>query len=363
MEYRLITHVKSDSEEQVRYALHNLFWNATKGQYIPKHLFPFDRLKELISSKNDKVRKWAYYVTCFYCNDEIFNEAKDDIFSEKNELIRSWMLATIYTYDIHYYKQIKGDIGLSDNSIKLLTNLFHPNGDGFQIDKLFMKSIIDGENIIDKFWFTFYYKYKPDIERNTIYKGEIPTNYIRVLTNLTSPTDTNTMLFETEEYALSALHHNCPEFSFEKNVGFDISDIEKRNCNPRKWAYTLLWKDRDFIKKNIDFIQKLMYARTLELKDREGFAKGLLENRTFYEKLGDNVVEWYLKENDPIILELLRSYMEEHKMQSKAFYEQVEINTCKNTETTKVYYIINSVVAKNSCVTNIKIEKNGETNL
>lgn len=363
MEYRLISYVKSNSEEQIRYALQNLFWNATKGVYIPKHLFPFDRLEELILSKNDKVRKWAYYVTCFYCNIKIFNKAKVNIFLEENELIRSWMLATIYTYDFHFYKNFirKKDVGLSENSVHLLTNLFHRNEDEFKIDKKFLNKVVDSDDILAKFWLTFFYKYRPYIEKKDFrrYNNQIPKCFISCMTNLTNTSNIETRLFEVEEYALSALNHYCPDFSFNKDVKFNIGDIDKKKSNPRKWAYTLIWKDAVFIKRNLDFVKDLMFANKLKLKDREGFAKGLFDNGTFDKQLESNIIEWYLKEDDIIVTEYLKNYMKKNIGKSLEFHKQIqEYNNSQNQEgqATNNYYLYNSVLADNtSNINKVKI--------
>ena len=330
MEHRLIKHLESESEELIRYALQNMFWNAAKQDRLPKQIVPFQKLEEFINHSNSKIRKWAYYATCFYCNDKIADTVEKNIVLEENELIRSWMLATIYAYNSKIYKNIiqKKEIGLSGNTIQLLTGLFG-NKDGFSINKSFLNQIIGSENVLEKFWLTFFYKYNPFIKGC---EAKVPIQYI---TDLTGLAETDKKVCEVEEYALAALNMYSPNFSFKKDVKFKIEDIKKIDKNPRKWAYTLLWKDKTLIKNNLDFIIDMMFAKNLDDKDREGFAKGLSDNYIFNKDLEINIIDWYLKEENQIISEYLVNYMTRHKKQSKEFSKQVECISQNNNKTLK----------------------------
>jgi hypothetical protein len=326
MEHSLIKYFESESEEVIRYALQNMFWNTAKQGRFPKHIVPFKKLEQFINHSNSKIRKWAYYATCFYCNDKIADTVEKNIVSEENELIRSWMLATIYTYNSKTYSRIiqKREIGLSGNTIQLLTGLFG-NKEGSSIDKSFLNQIISSDNALEKFWLTFFYKYNPFIKGC---ETEIPIQYI---TDLTGLAETDKKLCEIEEYALAALNMYSPKFSFKKDVKLKIEDIGKMDENPRKWAYTLLWKDNTLIKNNLDFVKNMMFAKNLDDKDREGFAKGLSDHYIFNKDLVNNIEDWYIKEENPIVSEYLVNYMKRHKERSKEFRKQIGYVNNDNT--------------------------------
>lgn len=322
-------YIENGQDDLIREYLQNMFWNATKHNYIRREEVPYKQLEYLITSKNDKIRKWAYYATCFYSNENIIETLKKNIFNEKNELIRSWMVATARKANIGLYEELKKntDINLSLETINLIEDLFSYSNNT-TIDKKFMDRVINNDSMLDKFWLTFNYKYKPYI-RKIEYDYTLFMGYISKLTNLTTVSSTDKQLFQVEEYALSALCHYtpCSNFSFSEHVDFNIDDIKKRDPAPRKWAYTLFWKDNDYVNKNIDCAIENIDGKPMETKDREGFAKGLSDYYDYNEDLEFPIVEWYLQEDNILCKKYLCEYMRKHKKKSNEFAKQVEDST------------------------------------
>ncbi|GIM62183.1 hypothetical protein ACF3OE_01375 [Capnocytophaga canis] len=342
MKSELEKHIKSGENDLIREHLQNMFWDASKGHYIRKEDVPFAELEYLIESDNDKIRKWAYYVTCFYSNKKILTTLEENILQEKDELIRSWMFATAYKSNTLLYQKLKykKDIGLSSKTISLIENLFQQSNNT-DINKSFIKEVLENDSMVDKSWLTFNYKYKPDITMANLkyYKSVVPMDYISELTNLSKILDSDKNLFQVEEYALSALSHYSPRFSFSGCVKFKIDDIEKRDSDPRKWAYTLFWKDLKFVKKNIDFVKEIMSAERLKTKDREGLAKGLFDHYIYNKALERDIIEWHLREYDSLCKKYLIEYMRKYKSYSAEFSNQVEDKTT-NIEKQQTSYTI-----------------------
>jgi len=341
MASKLEEYIKNGENDLIREYLQNIFWNASKGNYIRKEDFPYADLECLIESDNDKIRKWAYYVTCFYSNKKILETLKKNIFEEKNELIRSWMFATAYKTRSNsdlYEELLKKDIGLSSNTISLIEDLFQNGNNNTNIDKGFIKEVIHNDSMIDKSWLTFNYKYKPDIIGKN-FKNVIPMEYISDLTKLSNISDSNENLFQVEEYALSALSYYSPRFSFSKCVKFKIDDITKRNSDPRKWAYTLFWKDLKFVNDHFDFARDIISSKRLKIKDREGIAKGLFDHYIYNKELERYIIDWYMREDDVLCQKHLKRYMSKYKNNSTEFRNQVE-ETTTNTESLSSSYTI-----------------------
>jgi len=321
MEYSLlISHIESKSEERIRYALQKLFWSATRYSYIPRHHVPYSKLEEFIEHKSDKIRLWAYYVTCHYCNNNILEITKKNILTEKNLLIRSWMLATIKNYEFNSFNlMIRKDLGLPEATVEFIKHFFREKRYETIENKVFLDKVMGSDNMLDKRWLTMFYKYKPYMLKQE--KGVIPIEYITDLTYLCGTNDE----FNVAESALSGLYSFSPMFSFKEHVSFQIQNIEKICPDQQKWAYTLIWKDQSLINNNIDFVREIMFAKKINSKNREGLAKGLLENGTFQKELEDDIIEWYLKETDYIInSEYLWTYMQNNKSFSEKFRRQVE---------------------------------------
>lgn len=327
MKSELEKHIKSGENDLIREHLQNMFWDASKGHYIRKEDVPFAELEYLIESDNDKIRKWAYYVTCFYSNKKILTTLEENILQEKDELIRSWMFATAYKSNRELYHNLKNkkDIGLSSITIALIENLFQRSNNTSDINDTFIDKILKNDSMLDKFWLTFFYKYRPYIAQTN--KNIVSTDYISQLTNLSGALDSDKKLFQVEEYALSALNHYSPHFSFAKYVKFKRYNIEKRNSDPRKWAYNLLWKDSKLVKKEPDFMRDLMFAKKLKTKDREGLAKGLFDHYGYNRVLERDIIEWYENEDDILCQKYLREYMKKYKKYSAEFRNQVEGKT------------------------------------
>ncbi len=349
MRAELKKYIKSGANELIREHLQNIFWNATKGYYIRKEDFPFAELEYLIKSNHDKIRKWAYYVTCVYPNEKILTTLKENILQEKDGLIRSWMFTTAYKSNAKLYHILKDkkDIGLSSKTIILIENLFQTSNNSSDINDAFIKEVLNNDSMLDKFWLTFFYKYRPYIAQTN--KNIVSTDYISELTNLSGVLDSDKRLFQVEEYALSALNHYSPHFSFSKCVKFKIDDIEKRNSDPRKWAYNLLWKDSKFVNKNLDFVRDIIFAEKLKTKDREGLAKGLFDHYSYDKALERDIINWYIRENDILCQKYLKEYMRKHKKYSAEFRNQVGMEAVdkKEGETSKANSIQIGINIKN----------------
>ena len=336
--------INSEQVDLIRVALQNIFWNACKNNRISERDFPYSRLESLIKSRDSKIRKWAYYVSCFYRNKQILNILKNDIKDEEDELIRSWMFAVAYRSSDEVYKYLKTrvDVGLSENTITLLENLFKRSSVK-SVDKFFIERVLSNESMIDKCWLTFYYKYRYEIS-NYLEKEAVAIEYITALISQSHETnsDENSALAQVEEYALSALCYYSPNFSFFNSVRFGEDgrgkvedEIKKMRLGPRKWAYTLIWKDPCFVKENLDFVKELMPAQVLGSKDREGLAKGLLDYYDYNKDLERDILDWYSLEygmGDNILCETyLFLYMQKHQEKSPEFKNQVKENR-KNRE-------------------------------
>lgn len=326
MESKLKEYDSMKDADLIRAYLQDMFWDATKGIFPRKDDVPYDMLEKLIESKDDKIRKWAYYVACFFSNGKILDTLKKNIRDEKNKLIQSWMLAAACCAKVNLYEELKKkDLGLPQNTICLIENLFRDGCNDAAINKRFIDDVLWGESEIDKCWLTFNYKYKPYIcgaGSNEV----ISMEHISFLTNISQNSHDDPALLHVEEYALSALCHYDPYgcFSFSKSVEFDIRDIHKRHPGPRKWAYNLFWKDADYVNAHLGDAKEYIKGNPLGDKDREGFAQGLSAHYGFNKELETLIVRWFMHEDHALCRKHLLNYMARHQHQSDMFRKQVE---------------------------------------
>lgn len=297
---RLLSHY---NERQRTDCLQDLFFYLLKGGLLHpnqwKILIP-QLIKNMDQTCDATLRRWAYQVASFSIKEpSLTHFLINNIQKEKNNENCSWIVA-ILSKNLSK-KELDGvlskkSIDLSTEHIMLSSYLYSESS---PFDP---RSIINSGDPLSLMWIASIGAYKRIAE----FTKKYPIVSSEELSLLTSETDNDEVLKHVM-YAFSLQER----FKIDE-LRFNPSDYKKMGNQQKKWFFTLMWKDKDFLAANIDLFREVLSERHLfiELDDevRIGIARGM-EKSPFIPELAPYIVNRYSHEQTPSSQNLLLRHM------------------------------------------------------
>lgn len=299
--------------------LQELFFNLKMGYILSRYqrsvLEPLI-IKIIANNTDARVRRWAYMVGSFCINKELVRISIEQLEKETDYENRTWIMA-ILSYNLEEADFNKAVLrlnhDLTEDNIKLAIYLFS-NSYKYKVGSSDIRRIIEKDDKISLFWIGSIAAYS-DLARLRRKEIIIPDNVISDLTN-----------HDDDEI----LKHIMYAYSFKDNfkvkdeLKFDYYNYYNMQPHHKKWFLTAIWKDKEFIRNNSEYIREILEPRHLFLscdkRVREGLARGLSEY-DFDSSLVRSVLEWISYENETSVLHFLLLYMIKWKDLCKEYQE------------------------------------------
>lgn len=259
----------------------------------------------IISNNMDaRVRRWAYMVGTFCFNKELVRVSVEQLEKETDYENRTWIMAML-AYNLEeteFNKAVfKLNHDLLEDNIKLAIYLFS-NNYKYRLRSTDIKNIIEKDDKISLFWIGSIAAYS-DLAKLRRKEIIIPDYIISDLTN-----HDDDEILKHIMYAYSFKN----KFTIKDELKFDYYDYYNMQPHHKKWFLTAIWKDKEFIRNNSEYIKEILEPRHLFLncdkRVREGLARGLSEFE-FDSALVRSVLEWISYENETSVLHFLLLYI------------------------------------------------------
>lgn len=316
------TKLYSNINEIITIALQELFFLLEQGYILhPKCRAKLDEVLLCIitKNKNDRIRRWAYMVASFGANISIINAARSNLKYETNEENKTWIIALISKvtrYDEFLKEMKKCDYGLSLNHMQLASYLF---SDYPILNQAAIKRIIlNGDDKISLFWIGSIAAYS-NIRKRSEKKNIISEFDLYELTAHYDPSVAKHYIgaiWKQDKYSISKMK-------------IDYKKYKEMPYGPKKWFLTAIWKDREFINKNRDYLKELLSDEHLfkycDGLVREGFARGLLDYNYDSEIVWE-ILHWYSYEPLESVKFFLYQYIDRYKDIDSNYFEVISIN-------------------------------------
>jgi hypothetical protein len=318
--------------------LQDLFFLLLKGE----HLHP-DQWEKLIfilveivsSSSDDTLRRWAYQVgTLSLGNNRVFVEFCTKNFDKESNLEnRSWV-AAILSRNLpanQFYNILnKSDHKLTNDNLLFSTSLFS------KTTIVNFKDVLRESDPLSLIWLANIGAYKNIAERNKQNPFVTPTE----LSILTAETDNDEVL----KHVMYAFYLQNT-FSVT-DLLFCTEDYSKMGNQQKKWYFSLIWKDSNFLMSNIDYFRELLSDKHLfhEINEevRIGLARGL-ESSKYTPDISRQLLDWYSHEDTPSTLYYLLKYFQKHQNKFKEYKEIIEYQKKHGDSHLKELILLNDV--------------------
>ena len=306
-------------ERQKTDALQDLFFLLLKGERL--HPDQWEKITHILvntvtSSEDATLRRWAYQVGSFSLNNnkQLVEFCKKNFDKEPNIENRSWIAAILsrnLTARQFYDALSQNNHRLTDENIALSTYLFSENA------TVNFREVLKGADPLSLMWVASIGAYKNIAERNKRDLFVTPTE----LSILTGETDNDEVL----KHVMYAFYLQ-DAFSIT-DLLFRIEDYSKMGDQQKKWYFTLIWKDNDFLASNIDYFRELLSDKHLFYDINEevriGLARGL-EGSKYTHDISRQLIDWYSHENTPSTMYYLLKYFQKHQDSFDEYREIVE---------------------------------------
>ena len=311
------------NERQREDTLQDLFFTLLNGD----HLHP-DQWESLIpllvynaTSRNDDLRRWSYQVGVFSRNNNkmLVDYCMSNLSSENNMLNRTWIIALLA--ENLSAKELNGiisnaDHGLTNENIDLARYLFS------ECPEIDFKKVLNHADPLSMMWTASIGAYK----NIAIENNKEPFVTTRELSIMTAETDNDEVL----KHVMYAFFLQ-DTFSIQE-LYFNPHDYDKMGNQQKKWLFTLLWRDFEYMSNNIDFVKELLSKKHLfsnMLSDKSGnevrigLARGLA-NAPFLKDISSAIVDWYSHEDSPSTRYHLSKYIKANRTLESDFMEIFE---------------------------------------
>ena len=242
----------SNNNQLIKIALQNLITKLEYGQRMnnvcSKDLCAV--LYDVVQNDDYKIRKWAYHLIVYKQNRALVNRCIHNLKSgfEKDAENISWILAIVsrsYNSDMLHelYKKCP-DTKISQQTYTLCSTLFSSNSNMLNAQEI--NHIVDGEDFLSKMWLTKVFGCNYNRQKKRDYSNLINANVMNSLLQDTS----------IQRYALWAF--STLEKVNVKVIEINPYDAKKLPSKSLAWYYTGLFKDENYIQKNVDHIINIL---------------------------------------------------------------------------------------------------------
>lgn len=331
---KLLSH--SDQRQRID-ALQDLFFQLLHGELLHPNQWEI-LIPILVSSLPDDCdatsRRWKYQVGSFSFNNNkiLVDYCYNNIDKEPDAENRTWMVAILVkNLSEKEFLQVlsEKDHRLSDENVELATYLFNHRS---RID---IQGVFRHSDPLSMMWLASIGAYRNIAEQN---KKELIIES-KDLVRLTKETD-------NDEVLKHVMYAFCLQrfFSF-KELSILPDEYTKMGNQQKKWFFTLVWRDQNFVSSNIDYFRELTSEkhlfRDINPEVRIGLARGL-SNCGYWADLSNNIVRWYSHENAPSAIYYLTKYFQRNQMYSKTYKEVIDFQKQNGTEVVKELVILNN---------------------
>lgn len=300
-------------------ALQDIFFSLLRGELL--HPNQWEQLipalvVNIACSRDDTLRRWAYQVGTFSINNNnlLVDYCVNSFDREKNTENRLW-IAALLSKNLskeRFYKVLsRSDHRLSDENIALATYLF-TDYSIVNVHDVFKRS-----DPLSLMWLSLIGAFKNIAVHN---KREVIVTP-KELSQLTSETDNDEVL----KYVMGAFYLQ-ESFNIQE-LRFSPFEYNKMGNQQKKWFFSLIWKDKQFLLSNIDYFRELLSEKHLfhdiNPEVRIGLARGLVDS-DYSADLSDSIIEWYSHEDRSSALYYLLQHFRQNQHLSTTYKEIVE---------------------------------------
>jgi len=112
-----------------------------------------------------------------------------------------------------------------------------------------------------------------------------------------------------------------------RDLHFSPFEYDRMGNQQKKWFFSLIWRDNEFLQGNIDYFRELLSEKHLfhgiNPEVRIGLARGLATSK-FTKELSYSIIEWYSHEDKPSVLYYLLKHFQQFQSLSEGYKEIVE---------------------------------------
>lgn len=338
---RLLRH--PDTRQRID-TLQDMFFLLLRGELLHpnqwEQLIPI-LVSNIAYSNDDTLRRWGYQVGTFSINNNklLVDYCINNLGKESDPENRSWMVALLSKNlpKQEFHKVLsENDHRLTYENISLATYLF-TDYSTVNVSRALKKS-----DPLSLMWIASIGAYKNIAHHN---KRE----------ELVTPNDLSKLTGETNDDEV--LKHVMYAFFLQETFNihelqFSPFDYEKMGSQQKKWFFSLIWKDDNFLLDNIDFFRSLLSEKHLFCEIgpeiRIGLARGLADSR-FSKEISNSIIEWYSHEDSQSVLYYLLKYFQQYQHLSEQYKEIVEFQRENGREPLKELISVNekSIIVPN----------------
>jgi len=348
------------SQENVRLktdVLQNLFFLLLSGKKL--HPEQWERLLPVLvwnasNNTSDDLRRWAYQVGIFsrIKNGLLVNFCKNNLEKDKNKLNRTWIIAILANNlsNNEFYEIIgKSNHGLSEENIDVAKYLF------FEQARLNYTDVLKRSDPLSLMWLASIGAYK---NIATINQKESIISSLE-LSQLTDSTDND----EALKHAMYAFYLQ-DTFNIDE-LPFSPYAYNKMGEQQKKWFFTLIWKDTNFIARNIDFVKEILGKKHLSSlcgdageEVRIGIARGLAHSE-YVKEISDEVIDWYSHCDTQSALYHLLKYININRNHNVVFDEIINYQESCVANNMQLIFPSETIISKSSPYIQLQIIENG----
>lgn len=326
-----LSYLQSSDSRTIIMALQELFFDVEKGKlfaYYERRKIEEELIRIITTDTDARVRQWCYMLGSFLKSPKLVSICKKK-FEQEVPKNKTWILALLsHNLDTKEFLIIRkqAENFLSKDTINLSTYLFS-NYQYEHLDSSYVRNVMKQDDNLAMLWFGWIATCR---NQNLRYqKQELLTH--EQMSEITQYDDDN------------ILKHITAAYSRRDNVNvselqFDIFDYKNMQPEHKKWFLTTIWKDKLFIKENLDYIRELLSLEHLfkqcDKRVREGLARGL-STYDFEQDLIRNILEWMSYERETSVRYFLLTYVLRHENNCEDFQEVIYSELMSDNESAK----------------------------
>lgn len=326
-----LLYLHSSDSRTIIMSLQELLFDVEKGKiltFYEREKVETELVRIITTNADARVRQWCYMLGSFLLSPKLARICEKK-FEQEVPNNQAWILALLsHNLDMREFFKVRkrAENFLSIDTINLCTYLFSD----YQYeppDSSYVQRVMSKDDNMAMLWLGLIAAFRNQDLRYR--KRELISR--KQMSEITQFDDDNIL-----KYIIGAYSRRNSVNVYE--LKFDIFDYKNMQPEHKKWFLTAIWKDKLFIKANLDYIRELLSLNHLfkqcDKRIREGLARGL-STYDFEQDLTRNILEWMSYKHEMSVRHFLLTYMLRHEDSYEDFKEVICLEQINGNDSTR----------------------------